>query len=200
MALMVLLLFLLVAVVGRIAMQYRISGDHGIRPVKKTSTKIAIISSSLLIVSFISIFILTVLDITGMLKPFIEHNQLTTIAGIVISLTGITLTVTSQYQMGKAWRIGVDESEKTELVTNGIYSLIRNPIYSGVFIFGFGLLVLFPNPYMLISLAIAYFSIEIHVRYVEEPYLLRLHGEAFKEYVNKSGRYLPNFNHEPKKP
>ena len=192
---MILLLFLALAVAGRVAMQYRISGDHGIRSVKKTSTKTAVISSILLLISFISIFILTTLDTLGILISSVEHNQVITIVGIIISLTGIALTVMAQYQMGAAWRIGVDESEKTELVTKGIYSGIRNPIYSGVFLFGIGLLLLLPNACMLLSLAIGYLGIEIHVRYVEEPYLLRLHGEAFKKYVNQSGRYLPRFNH-----
>ena len=100
MALMMLLLFLALAVVGRIAFQYHISGDHGIRPVKRNSTKAAVASSILLLMSFISILILTMLDAIGFLKPSLEHNRVIAIAGIVISLTGIALTVISQYQMG----------------------------------------------------------------------------------------------------
>lgn len=194
MSAMIFLLFFVLAVIGRVAMQYKISGDHGIRPLNKASTRIAVASSTLLLMSFTSIFILTILDIIEVLKPLMEYNQALASVGTVISLAGIALTVISQYQMGVAWRIGVDESEKTELVTKGIYSLIRNPIYTGVYLFGIGLLLLLPNIYMLVSLAIGYLSIEIHVRYVEEPHLLRLHGEAFKKYVNKSGRYLPRFN------
>ncbi len=194
MSAMIFLLFFVLAVIGRVAMQYKISGDHGIRPLNKASTRIAVASSTLLLMSFTSIFILTILDTIEVFERLIEYNQAIASVGTVISLAGIALTVISQYQMGVAWRIGVDESEKTELVTKGIYSLIRNPIYTGVYLFGIGLLLLLPNIYMLVSLAIGYLSIEIHVRYVEEPHLLRLHGEAFKKYVNKSGRYLPRFN------
>lgn len=106
-------------------------------------------------------------------------------------MTGIAVSAISQYQMGSAWRIGVDETEKTELVTHGFYSCVRNPIYSGVILFGFGLLVLIPHTYMLLSLFIGYLSIELQVRYVEEPYLKRLHGTAYENYAKKVNRYFP---------
>ena len=176
-------------------MQYKITGDHGIRPIKPTSTKIAALSSTLLLASFLSVFILTLLDAREILEPQVVLSQTIKIAAIALSLAGIALTIISQYQMGAAWRIGVDESEQTELVTTGIYSLIRNPIYSGVMLFVIGLLFLLPNIYMLLSILIGYLSIELHVRYVEEPYLLRLHGSDFKNYMNKTGRYLPRFIH-----
>lgn len=195
MALTMFITFLLLAVGGRIAIQYKLTGDHGIRPINPNSTKIALLSSILLLTSFLSVFILTLLDAIGILEPQITPGRIIEIAAITLSLTGIVLTIISQYQMGTAWRIGVDESEQTELVTNGIYSLIRNPIYSGVMLFGVGLLFLLPNIYMLLSILIGYLSIELHVRYVEEPYLLRLHGPEFENYMNKTDRYLPRFIH-----
>jgi len=44
---------------------------------------------------------------------------------------------------------------------------------------------------MLVSVVMVYISIEIHVRYVEEPYLHMVHKESFKQYTQKVGRYLP---------
>ncbi len=195
MALTIFITFLLLAVGGRIAMQYKFTGDHGIRLINPNSKKIAILSSILLLASFLSVFILILLDATGILEPQIAPGRIMEIAAMALSLTGIALTIFSQYQMGTAWRIGVDESEQTELVTNGLYSLMRNPIYSGVMLFGVGLLLLLPNIYMLLSILIGYLSIELHVRYVEEPYLLRLHGLKFENYMNKTNRYLPRFIH-----
>lgn len=34
-------------------------------------------------------------------------------------------------------------------------------------------------------------SIEVQVRLVEEPYLLRVHGEAYRDYVATVGRFVP---------
>ena len=193
MALIIFITFLVLAVGGRIAMQYKLTGDHGIRLINPTSTNIALLSNTLLLISFISMFVLTSIDALGILEPQIVLSQSIRIAGILLSLFGMALTVISQYQMGAEWRIGVDESEQTELITSGVYSLLRNPINSGAMLFGLGLLLLLPNIYMILSLVIGYLSVELNVRYVEEPHLLRLHGKAFTNYVNKTGRYFPRF-------
>jgi protein-S-isoprenylcysteine O-methyltransferase Ste14 len=195
MASTLLVLFLVFAVAGRVAMQYKITGNHGIRTRKRTSTTMAVISGILLLVSFASIFTFTLLEAIGILEPSFTPNQSISSIGIITSLIGMVLTMVSQYQMGSSWRIGVDEAEKTELVTSGIYSSIRNPIYSGVMLFCFGLLLILPDIYMLLSLALVYASIELNVRHVEEPYLLRLHGDAFKGHMNNSGRYLRRLSH-----
>jgi protein-S-isoprenylcysteine O-methyltransferase Ste14 len=190
-----LVLFLVFAVAGRVAMQYKITGNHGIRTRKRTSTTMAVISGILLLVSFASIFTFTLLEAIGILEPSLTPNQSISSIGIITSLIGMVLTMVSQYQMGSSWRIGVDEAEKTEWVTSGIYSSIRNPIYSGVMLFCFGLLLILPDIYMLLSLALVYAGIELNVRHVEEPYLLRLHGDAFKGHMNNSGRYLRRLSH-----
>ena len=34
-------------------------------------------------------------------------------------------------------------------------------------------------------------GLELHVRLVEEPYLLRVHGDAYRRYAARTGRFLP---------
>jgi protein-S-isoprenylcysteine O-methyltransferase Ste14 len=34
-------------------------------------------------------------------------------------------------------------------------------------------------------------SLEIQVRRVEEPYLLATHGEAYRRYASRTGRFVP---------
>jgi protein-S-isoprenylcysteine O-methyltransferase Ste14 len=41
---------------------------------------------------------------------------------------GLAGSLLAQLAMGDSWRIGVDESEKTELVTAGPFAVVRNPI------------------------------------------------------------------------
>ena len=107
------------------------------------------------------------------------------------ALVGMFVTVLSQLQMGHQWRIGVDEHEITGLVTTGIYQYVRNPIYTGVILFGVGIMLMLPGIPMAIGMVLGLVAIIIQVRCVEEPHLYRLHGERFKKYVNSSGRYWP---------
>lgn len=194
MALTFYIVFLLVAVVWRVLLQYQLANDHGIRVGRSSTNKVALISSTLLLGCFVASFTLTVLHVLELLQLQITVNLLMKSAGAFMCTGGIVLTAISQYQMGAAWRIGVEETEQTALITKGLYSVSRNPIYSGVIIFGIGLLILLPHVYMLISMVIGYLSIELHVRYVEEPHLNRLHGNDFTQYMKKTGRYMPRLS------
>ena len=189
--------FLILAVVGRIAMQYRFAGDHGIRMPKRQSSALLVLVQTLLACSVIGMFVVTCLQVAGLIRPQIDLGAVGTLVGLAVGLIGIATTTVAQYQMGASWRIGVDESESTELVTHGLYAHVRNPIYSGMMTFGLGLLFLIPHLYMAPILAAGYLSIELHVRKVEEPYLRRHHGIVYATYFDGTGRYLPNFKRHP---
>ncbi len=193
-ALTLYLAFLVFAVGGRIALHYLATGDLGIRTVKRTAPKIARFTSVLLLASFVATFVLSSLEAIGVVHPQVDFGETANMLGAAISLGGIALMIVSQYQMGTAWRFGVDEAERTDLVTGGLYAFGRNPIYSGVFLFCTGLLVLLPHIYMLIFLATAWLSIELQVRFVEEPHLRNLHGADYEKYAEQTGRYFPRLS------
>jgi protein-S-isoprenylcysteine O-methyltransferase Ste14 len=113
------------------------------------------------------------------------------IAGLVLYALGLAGTVGAQMAMGASWRIGVDESDRTELVTDGPFAVVRNPIYSTVIPLVVGLTLLAPNPVAIVALAGLIVAFEIQVRLVEEPHLLRAHGEAYAAYASRVGRFVP---------
>ncbi len=150
-------------------MQYKMTGDHGIRPAKRTSDIATKISSSLFILSFLSISILVILDEFGLLIASASNQNWNHLFGLPMSLIGLLVIVTSQYQMGASWRLGLDQNETTKLVTTSLFSYVRNPIYSGVIIFCVGLFAMLPSIYMLIACLVGYTSIEMQARQQEEP-------------------------------
>ena len=111
--------------------------------------------------------------------------------GFVFAGVGIAGTFLAQMAMGASWRIGVDQSDRTELVTGGVFSLCRNPIYTFMLIAWTGLALLVPTWLSIASVSAGILAFEIQVRLVEEPYLLRTHGEAFRAYASRVGRFLP---------
>jgi protein-S-isoprenylcysteine O-methyltransferase Ste14 len=34
-------------------------------------------------------------------------------------------------------------------------------------------------------------AVELQVRFVEEPYLLRTHGQRYRDYASRVGRFVP---------
>lgn len=113
------------------------------------------------------------------------------IAGFVLAVAGIGATFYAQVAMGSSWRIGVDPVERTELVTSGPFSLVRNPIFSAMLPTALGLTMLVPSWVSLLGLAGLVLALELQVRVVEEPHLLRAHGGAYAGYAARVGRFVP---------
>ena len=112
-------------------------------------------------------------------------------AGVGLYAGGLITTLVAQFAMGDSWRIGVDESERTELVTDGPFSLVRNPIFAGMLPVGLGLMLLAPNVLAVIAFVSLVVALQIQTRLVEEPYLLRTHGAEYAEYAEQAGRFVP---------
>ncbi len=112
-------------------------------------------------------------------------------AGLVVALVGFAATLAGQTGMGASWRIGVDPGERTALVTTGPFSHVRNPVFANMFPTSFGLVLLVPNAVAWAGFAALFAALEIQTRAVEEPYLLRTHGEAYAAYARRAGRFLP---------
>jgi protein-S-isoprenylcysteine O-methyltransferase Ste14 len=111
--------------------------------------------------------------------------------GAALVTLGVAGALGAQLTMGSSWRIGVDQSERTHLVTDGIFSVVRNPIFSFMLLCGLGLVLLLPSAFALLALALIGTGIEVHVRVVEEPYLERTHGAAYRAYAARVGRFVP---------
>jgi protein-S-isoprenylcysteine O-methyltransferase Ste14 len=106
-------------------------------------------------------------------------------------MIGIAATVYAQLEMGDSWRIGVDEQETTTLVHTGVFGRVRNPIYTAMFTFGLGIALVTPNLVACVGFVLLVSTIELQVRSVEEPHLLRTHGAAFRAYAAGVGRFIP---------
>lgn len=193
MAFLLTILLLLVSVVFRAAIQYRNTGDFGIRRLKQSSSlQLKVATVGLYLVLFGVVFV-SLADFLGWIAPQFSITVFDRQMGIVICCSALLLTFISQLQMGKSWRIGVDESEKTSLITHGIYAYIRNPIYSAVLLFSLGLVFLVMHWSSILMMILGYFGIDYLIRKVEEPYLEQLHKDSYLEYKKKAGRYLPFF-------
>jgi len=111
--------------------------------------------------------------------------------GVVLVVTGIGLTFAAQLAMGDSWRIGVNGQEETTLVTSGPFRLVRNPIFAAIVPAVLGFCLMVPSVLSIAGVATAIAAIEMQVRLVEEPYLLRIHGRAYEEYAARAGRFVP---------
>ena len=68
---------------------------------------------------------------------------------------------------------------------------MRNPIYTGSFLAIAGVFLMVPNVLSAVALILIIPGLEIQVRRVEEPYLLRTHGDTYRAYARRVGRFIP---------
>lgn len=131
----------------------------------------------------------------GLVAPLLDPApELAELAEHII-LLGILGTVAAQQDMGASWRIGVRPGEHTALVTTGAFALVRNPIFSLMLLTGLGFALLLPNPLTLAAFLTLLLAIELQVRGAEEPHLLRVHGDRYRTYARRVGRFLPGLGH-----
>lgn len=189
-ALVVFVLAMLAAFGWRSVVHLRATGDAGLRldagPVGSPGWwgKLLFIAALLLAAAA------PVLTLTGVVGPFVWHPVLA-VAGLVIALAGVAVTLAAQWQMGNSWRVGVDPTERTTLVTTGLFAHLRNPICTGMIAVVAGLAAMAPSLIMLLALLFLVAAVQIQVRVVEEPYLVTIHGSAYRGYAAHAGRFLP---------
>ncbi len=112
-------------------------------------------------------------------------------AGLVLALAGFLGVLAAQTGMGASWRIGVRESERTDLITGGLFAVVRNPIFTLMVLAQCGFVLMVPTALSLAALACLVAAVELQVRLIEEPYLLRVHGSPYREYATVTGRFVP---------
>ena len=133
--------------------------------------------------------ILQLLDVAAPVA--VLHSPWIQIGGIVVAIVGIFASVYAQLDMGDSWRIGVDPGETTTLVRTGVFGWVRNPIFTAMITFGFGIALVTPNPVALAGFLLLVATIELQVRIVEEPHLLTVHGDDYRSYLTNVGRFMP---------
>jgi protein-S-isoprenylcysteine O-methyltransferase Ste14 len=133
-----------------------------------------------------------VLDLAGALDPIAALDQdVVRQAGGGMYFGGLVTTLVAQMAMGRSWRIGVGPAEKTELVTDGPFSVVRNPIFTGMVPTSLGIALLVPNAVAIAAVGLLLVALQIQTRLVEEPYLLSVHGRTYRRYAQRTGRFVP---------
>ncbi|MGB9028587.1 MAG: isoprenylcysteine carboxylmethyltransferase family protein [Acidobacteriaceae bacterium] len=104
------------------------------------------------------------------------------IAGLTIAVPSFVLFVAARIQLGSAFSA---RAKATTLVTTGIYSRIRNPIYVFGALVITGLIVFAHRPWLLLVLVVL-LPLQIYRSRREEQVLREKFGEAYDEYKRKT--------------
>lgn len=191
-ALLLYVVYFLIAFVARGVMQWRRTGDSGFRMGAdqvgspqwwaRLAFVVALLASAMAPVAALAAWVepLPALDRSGV-----------AIAGLVVASTGAVATFLAQVAMGASWRVGVDAEEQTDLVVRWPFTVVRNPIFTAMGIAAVGFTLMVPSVLALAALALLLWALRYQVVVVEEPYLRRTHGTSYLAYAARVGRFLP---------
>ncbi len=191
-ALALLTVFGLLGFAWRGWLQRRRTGSTGFRGISGKMGSAEWVTGVGFVVALIVAVAGPLLQLSGGITPLpVLNAEWMRFAGIGLAVLGIVLTVWAQLDMGDSWRVGVDESETTALVHTGMFGRVRNPIYTAMLTFDFGIALVTPNFVSIAGAILAVAALELQVRRVEEPYLRDKHGAAYGGYTASVGRFIP---------
>ena len=190
MSLIVIITYIFFALIGRVYLVYKLTGSFGAENIYK-SFRSNLYYIICLYIGFGGMIALAILDVRGRINPQLEIGYISIACALFLAIIGLIITIIGQQQMGSSWRAIVAKSKNTQLITHGLFKYSRNPVYMGTLILFFSVVILFPHILMLICFLFAYSSIELLVRFDEEPHLKKVHGEEYESYCKRVNRFFP---------
>lgn len=112
------------------------------------------------------------------------------IVGVLVAVVGVAVFIISVLTMRDSWRAGVSKTDKTELVTKGIYKISRNPAFLGFDLMYLGILLMFFNLVLFEVSLFAMLMFHLQIVNVEEEFLLEAFGDEYLRYKKKICRYI----------
>lgn len=119
--------------------------------------------------------------------PF--HNDILSWAGVALCMLGLILFLLSLISFGKSFRLGIDNKTPGQLVTTGVFSICRNPIYTSFGLILLGINLIYFNWILILYLFAGFWLFNRQVLR-EEVFLKKIYGDEYFEYCKKVRRYL----------
>jgi hypothetical protein len=138
---------------------------------------------SILILTIIAL-ILNQLNVVYKIKVL---NKFLIILAIISILIAISLWVSAVLFSKVRTKI-----KENTLVTTGVYSIVRNPIYSAFLFLFTGILLFTRNLYLLIFPIVFWIYLTYLLKETEEKWLKDKFKEEYQKYMKKVNRIIPN--------
>ena len=122
--------------------------------------------------------------------PAVSGNAVLSWTAVAIAVAAFAATSVCWRKMGTSWRMGIDPTERTQLVFNGPYAYVRNPIYGLSSLLMLMTMVVVCSPLMWVVGVLHLLFLQWEVRR-EEKALVVLHGDAYADYYARVGRFFP---------
>lgn len=168
-----------------IAINFFLSGKN---PVKKE--KKSVVETGSMLAFFLLTVFLVYRDI-GMADIGLTASQILPPAGALLIVTGTAVNMAGRITLKGNWGNRIRIYEQHTLTTNGIYKLVRHPLYASTILMLYGFSLLFFNTAVFILTTAVFIPFMVYRAKQEDGMLAETFGGAFTEYREKTGMFLP---------
>lgn len=130
-----------------------------------------------------SIIVLTVVGVSLSSKGLLDFGQISVLripfvaVGVILIILGLLLYLKAVIR-SKLF----DNIKSNTLVTTGVYSIVRNPIYSAASVICTGALFLANNICLLVLPIVFWALLTVLIKCTEEKWLTQLYGDEYIDY------------------
>jgi protein-S-isoprenylcysteine O-methyltransferase Ste14 len=110
--------------------------------------------------------------------------------GYLLLFGGIAFAIAARVSLGRNWSANVTLKEDHQLVCTGLYSLVRNPIYTGIVTALLGTAVLMNTVHVFLAFALAIFLFMWKTTY-EERFMEQEFGAQYLAYRQRVRGFIP---------
>ena len=116
-------------------------------------------------------------------------------AGFALGLASLGLWIWTQALLGKEWSPQLQLRGEHHLVTSGPYAWVHHPLYTAMFGWGVGVVLVTAN-WVFVILAVVVLAGMMARVPREEQMMIEEFGEEYKSYTQRTGRFFPKWSRE----
>ncbi len=109
-------------------------------------------------------------------------------AGVAAMALG--LTIPCWLGMGSNWSMAIVPGKRCRLITSGMFTFVRHPIYALSILLMLATMIVTLTPLMTL-VGVIHITMLYLKTVSEERYLTRVHGEEYAQYRSQTGRFVP---------
>lgn len=111
--------------------------------------------------------------------------------GALVFVTGLWTFRRTHKELGRNWSISLEIREKHQLISSGLYAVVRHPMYTSFLLMAVGQMLLLSN--WVVGLAgILGFALLFFLRVgKEERLMLEFFGPEYRAYMDRTKRIIP---------
>jgi len=150
--------------------------------------------SALLLISLTGLGILPFAYVATAMPRFAAYtfHPIQAWLGLFVAIAALVMFHQTHRALGRNWSISLDVREDHRLVTDGIYTRVRHPMYSAFWLWAIAQALLLPNWVAgfsgLVGFGILFFGRIAR----EERMMLETFGDDYRAYMARTGRIFPS--------